>query len=142
MNLFQFRDRLQPFDILAETAQVMQATEQEIAEYNRGQMYEGVRADDTTIEPEYSPLTVLIKTAKGQPTDRVTLRDTGDFYDSIKVDVNSNAYEVYATDEKTVRLTTKYGDKILGLSKSSKATYVEQIVRPRLEDVITAKLLL
>ena len=30
----------------------------------------------------YSPITIKIKKRKGQPTDRITLKDTGAFYDS------------------------------------------------------------
>ena len=42
----------------------------------------------------YSPATVRIKNAKGQPTDRVTLKDTGGFYRSIKAEATGNGYTV------------------------------------------------
>ena len=32
---------------------------------------------------DYSPVTIQIKRAKGQPTDRITLKDTGEFYKSL-----------------------------------------------------------
>ena len=35
---------------------------------------------------EYSPITVKIKQSKGQPTDRITLKDTGAFYNSYEID--------------------------------------------------------
>lgn len=142
MNLFAFRDRLMEFDLLEEVRQVIIDTGQNLVNFNQEQLYEGIRSDSSTIEPEYAELTKIIKAAKGQPFDRVTLKDTGDFYDSIKVDVNSDTFELFATDEKTVKLVTKYGDSILGITDSSKRRYINEIFRPRLEDVITAKLLI
>lgn len=130
------------FDLLTETREAIVQTENEIVDFNREQLYEGIRADDTKIEPEYAELTKVIKAAKGQPYDRVTLKDTGDFYAGINVDVNSNSYDLSSTDEKTVKLVTKYGDKIFGLTSKSKETYITQFLKPALEDRITAKLLI
>ena len=57
----------------------------------------------------YTPLTVQLKSEKNQPTDRVTLKDTGDFHKSIKVDADRTYFEIYATDWKTDDLKEKYG---------------------------------
>ena len=57
----------------------------DIANLNREQMYEdGVDSKGSPLG-EYSPRTIQIKTEKGQRTDHITLKDTGEFYDSIKV---------------------------------------------------------
>lgn len=127
---------------MEETREAIVQTENEIVDFNREQLYEGIRADDTKIEPEYAELTKVIKAAKGQPYDRVTLKDTGDFYAGINVDINSNSYDLSSTDEKTVKLVTKYGDQIFGLNNKNKVTYINQFLRPALEDRITAKLLI
>ena len=66
---------------------------------SRSQLFDGLDKEGKEIVNEqggkYSPTTVRIKQEKGQPTDRVTLRDTGDwqnaaarwrneFHDSLK----------------------------------------------------------
>ena len=49
----------------------------------------------------YSPLTIAIKEEKGQPTNRVTLRDTGDFEASFFLEVGDKQFEIKASDFKT-----------------------------------------
>lgn len=127
---------------MQETREAIVDTENEIVDFNREQLYEGVRSDSSKIEPEYAEITKIIKAAKGQPYDRVTLKDTGDFYAGMNVDVNTNSYDVSSTDDKTVKLVTKYGEQIFGLESKNKVTYINQFLRPVLEDRITAKLLI
>lgn len=64
----------------------------------------------------YSPLTIEIKEAKGQPTNRVTLRDEGDFEASFYLEVSDKQFEIKASDFKTEALIKKYGRQILGLT--------------------------
>lgn len=45
----------------------------------------------------------------------VDLKDTGDFRRSFELDVKGGRIEVDATDVKTVKLTDRYGDDIVGL---------------------------
>lgn len=49
----------------------------------------------------YSPVTIAIKEAKGQPTNRVTLRDEGDFESSFYLEVGDKQFEIKASDFKT-----------------------------------------
>ena len=67
---------------------------------------------------EYSPYTVEIKRSKGQRTDHITLKDTGAFYGSFKVVVNSRGYTIEADDRSLyeVPLTDSFGLDILGLT--------------------------
>ena len=55
----------------------------------------------------YKPTTVRIKKRKGQPTPRVTLRDTGDFHKSMFVVFDSEGFYITASDEKTTKLIEK-----------------------------------
>jgi hypothetical protein len=48
----------------------------------------------------YSPFTEVIKQSKGQPTDKVTLKDTGDFYRSMEIDAAGNDWNVNAEFDK------------------------------------------
>ena len=63
---------------------------------------------------KYSFLTVQIKKTKGQPTDRITLVDTGDFYESYFIDAFKGGFIIDANGEKDdTNLFEKYGDDIL-----------------------------
>ncbi len=48
----------------------------------------------------YSAFTINMKLAKGQPDDKVTLKDTGDFYSKFKVKADNNSFTVTADDKK------------------------------------------
>ena len=93
----------------------------DIASANRRQMFEGKRADGSFIVPEYAPATIVRKQKKGQPTDRVTLKDTGSFYSKIFVTIASRNVFISSSDSKTGKLTGKYGERIFGISDESSA---------------------
>ena len=77
----------------------------------------------------YAPFTVAIKKSKGQPTDRVTLRDSGAFYQSIRVVAGSDSLTIEGdTDKFSDNLDT---DGILELSDED----IEKIIPQILEDV-------
>ena len=80
------------------------------------QMFEGKRGDGQDITPSYTPFTVRIKRQKRQPSDRVTLRDTGDFQDAIVIDYGPDSFKYDSVDEKRVKLARKYGENIFGLN--------------------------
>lgn len=80
----------------------------------------------------YSPITISIKEAKGQPTNRVTLRDEGDFESSFFLDVNEKQFEIKASDWKTEELIKKYGRQILGLTDENIAELIWQYIFPDL----------
>lgn len=64
----------------------------------------------------YAYNTIRIKQEKGQPTDRVTLKDTGQFYSSIKATAGSDAYTVTGDTEKFEESVDP--DNVLGLSET------------------------
>ena len=78
----------------------------------------------------YSPVTIQIKELKGQPTNRVTLRDEGDFESSFYVEVGDKAFEIKASDFKTEDLIKKYGRQIMGLNAENKAVLVWEYIYP------------
>lgn len=79
----------------------------------------GIDSDGQAITPGYTPLTISIKRQKGQPTDRVTLRDTGDFHRSFQISYGNDAFGIFATDPKSQKLEKKYGREIFGLTDES-----------------------
>jgi len=63
---------------------------------------------------KYSFFTIQIKASKGQPTDRITLVDTGDFYESYFVDAFKGGFIIDANGQKDdTNLFEVYGDDIL-----------------------------
>lgn len=80
----------------------------------------------------YAPLTKWIKANKHQPTNRVTLRDTGDFHRSFYVVAGSESFEITASDEKTEALKLKYGKEIFGLTEESRDELATKYLYPEL----------
>lgn len=82
----------------------------------------------------YTPETIEIKKALGQPTNRVTLRDEGDFESSFFLEVGDKQFEIKASDFKTEDLIKKYGRQILGLTDENIAILTWQYIYPDLMD--------
>lgn len=94
--------------------------------YAKGVNRLGVRIDE--YQP-YQPLTIQVKIEKRQPYDRVTLKDTGEFYDSFYVETAEDRFYIKASDEKTNWLIKKYGAEIFGLTNDSLAEFINDYVK-------------
>lgn len=117
-------------------ARLIQEFEPEICDMNsENQLYErgvnnlGVEIMDYM---PYRPKTIEIKEIKGQPTDRVTLRDEGDFHGSFFLQIYADKFEIRASDEKTEWLMKKYGRQILGLTPDNQAELAGEYIYPEL----------
>src|SRR5688572_18251317 len=95
-------------DIEKVAIESVDATKEIMADLNVEQMRAGFRADGSPITPDYSDVTIMIKKAKRQVWDHVTLQDTGDFQRSITVDVEGKNVVLDSTDWKTAKLERKY----------------------------------
>lgn len=80
----------------------------------------------------YSPVTIELKREKGQPFDRVTLRDEGEFESSFFIEADREKFEIKASDWKTEELIKKYGSQILGLTDENKAEVIHEYIHPEL----------
>ena len=94
--------------------------------YAKGVNRLGVRIDE--YQP-YRPLTIKVKIEKRQPYDRVTLKDTGEFYDSFYVETAEDRFYIKASDEKTNWLIKKYGAEIFGFTNDSLAEFINDYVK-------------
>lgn len=94
--------------------------------YAKGVNRLGVRIDE--YQP-YRPLTIQVKIEKRQPYDRVTLKDTGELYDSFYVETAEDRFYIKASDEKTNWLIKKYGAEIFGLTNDSLAEFINDYVK-------------
>lgn len=88
----------------------------------------------------YAPLTIEIKKIKGQPTNRVTLRDEGDFESSFYLQVSDTQFEIKAGDFKTESLIKKYGAEILGLTTENISTLIWRYIYPDLQKIVKSTL--
>jgi len=107
------------------------AIKDKIKDDNQTQLYSGEDATSTDLKSiggDYSNFTKKIKARKGQPIDRVTLKDKGNFYKSIKVssmngDINFTANFIKAG----VDLRTRWGVNLLGLNTKNLNDVTEDI---------------
>lgn len=124
MDLQQFIDRANRINMSDIINNSIKANEEKILQFNtEDQLFRrGVGGDNQRLKPSYAKLTKKIKKKNGQPTNRVTLRDTGEFH--------SNFFIEYAPDEITIKasetiregvdlskhLAKRYGNDIYGLT--------------------------
>lgn len=80
----------------------------------------------------YTAKTIQNKKRKGQPTTRVTLRDTGAFHKSMFVVFDSEGFYITASDEKTEELIKKYGEEIFRLTDKNFTRIVRSHIRKEL----------
>lgn len=80
----------------------------------------------------YAAKTIRIKKKKGQPTTRVTLRDTGAFHESMFVVFDSEGFYVTASDEKMPWLIKRYGEEIFRLTDKNFTRIVRSHIRKEL----------
>ena len=95
--------------------------------FDKGQDSKGSR-----IKPSYAQTTISIKRKKSQPTDRVTLKDTGDYYDSISFEGKSNTMVITANIGYASFLSKKYGADILGVQNMEFEDFYNKYIEPEL----------
>ena len=98
------------------------------------QLNQGITSEGNQIKPSYSPFTVQIKKAKGQPFDRVTLKDTGDFHRNMFLagGQKNTLFQIGNRDEKAKKIEGKYGPEIFGLTEQSLNVVVNDLLRPEM----------
>ena len=67
------------------------------------------------------------KEGKQQPTDRVTLKDTGEFHRSIFVKFTKDTIIIDSDNDLRDKLVEKYGAAIFGLTKQNKQALIRII---------------
>lgn len=133
--LLQLMDKFQSLPIVPFIRETIEENQSIIEDKQISQLDAGQYPDGDSIAPDYSDLTIQIKKAKGQPYDRVTLRDTGDFYRGIKLNLETDFFTLDSSDSKTDKIVDKYGD-VFGLSDQSKQELIEEQFIPTMEDKI------
>lgn len=121
--------------------------QEEVIRLNQDQLQSGIDSKDKEIVTiggsPYRATTIAIKEYKGQPTDVVTLYDTGEFYNSFRVTIRENGYEIEADFEKEDgnimdNFLSTYD--FMGLTPESLAELTYETILPRLEKILIEKL--
>jgi hypothetical protein len=85
----------------------------------------------------YRQSTIKIKQMKGQPTNRVTLRDTGEFQSSFYLDIKDDSFEIKASDRKTSELMRNYSPDIFGLTDQNMNEISEHYIKPKMIEILS-----
>lgn len=94
------------------------------------QMFSGITAGGNSIRPfPYAKSTINYKRRKGQPTDRITLKDSGDFYESIQVEARPVDFVISTQITYSIFLVDRYAD-ILGLTAENLVLFVQNYTMP------------
>ena len=130
-RLRAFKDSLPMLleDILRDNEDVIVSAIADDQLYRRGINGRGEKIMDYM---PYAPKTIQSKKRKGQPTTRVTLRDTGAFHESMYVVFDSEGFYITANDEKTQDLVEKYGEEIFRLTDKNFTRIVRSHIRKEL----------
>ncbi len=123
-TVLDFMKRLEKVNIMELAAEAMYNTRTEYIKWQQQQMRAGKLSTGADIKPRYARRTIFIKIKKGQPYDRVTLKDTGDFYKGVFIDVRDRTFVVDSTDWKSYKLMLKYSKNIFILGTQYKNGYL------------------
>lgn len=131
--------RLRKFDEILgkELVNEIMSHEKEIIEaVVQNQLYErginGTGVEIMSYEP-YRPRTIKNKQRKVQPYNRVTLKDTGEWYNSLRLVYDVDGFFITSTDEKNTYLKKKYGPTILRLTNENLSMILNKYIRPNLK---------
>ena len=114
-----------------------------LIDMNLEQLYAGLNSKGQSLESiggPYSPSTIQIKMAKGQPIDRVTLRDEGDFYEAFFVDDIPGGWSISSNDWKTSELIADWGADIFGNTEADEEEFNMEYLLPGLVEWILSNI--
>ena len=112
--------------------------EQKVIQLNLDQLYNyGENSKGVSIG-SYSPYTINLKKEKGQPYDRVTLKDTGDFYRGFFIRTFGDGFAISSSDDKARMLAGDWGESIFGLSYESRSKLCHGIILPYVLDKLNS----
>lgn len=138
---------LRGFDFGAELQVIVENNSEKITDLVRKQLEAGI---DGNNEPnkifdrtEYRPLTIEIKQTKGvglgAVTDRITNFMTGDFYRSLKTDVEGNVFEEDSDVSYFGDIRLYSSDALLEVNEENRKEFAETVTLPSISEALLAK---
>ena len=94
---------------------------------------EGIRGSDGAVMMSYMPYaesTIKRKISKGQPTDRVTLRDTERLHDETEIIFGADEFEITSPVEYLIWVLRRYGEGVMALSDEHVESIKIAMIRP------------
>lgn len=123
----------------AEISSIISKKESFLVGLIKNRLYQrGIDSDGKKILPDYKPSTIKRKKEDRQRTSHVTLRDKGDFYAGIYIEVIDWLISVSSTDGKTPSLIEKYGQGILGFTQQEQEVIIFSIIEPRIQKILNS----
>ena len=105
-----------------------------IEQQTDGQFDKGQDSQGIQFVPKYAFSTKVAKRRKGQPTDRVTLRDTGKLYGNIDIQAQTTQAIITANVEYFKYLITRYDkNTILGIQTEAMKDFLNEFTLPEIE---------
>lgn len=99
------------------------ATEEDFAKLNTEQLFAGKLSDGTDITPEYAESTKHRKKKKGQPYDRITTKDTGEYHDRFTIQPDNEVLQIGSDVDYEKYLDKKYSKRLYGLTAENSERY-------------------
>ena len=138
-KVLKLEQNLKRFNLQATLDSILREFESVIIDLNtENQLFErGIDANGEALPMPYAPFTVDYKQAVGQPTDRITLRDTGEFHSGFFVRYKNKEFSLWSSDGKTEELIDRWGEDIFGLTEESLNELIWGYIYPELMRIIT-----
>jgi hypothetical protein len=133
---------LRSFSFEKEAKAIIETNKDKLADLQAQQLYRGVDINEQPLTLDgqgYSPFTVQEKIRKGQPYDRITWRDTGAMYASLRAQVRGDKFSIISNSFKFDKMKKRSGAKAVGLGLDSRRDFVMQVTRPGILDVYRRK---
>ncbi len=89
---------------------------------------------------DYAPLTIAIRSSRGLPIDRITLRFEGDFHNSWVANFNTWPIVFDSTDPKTGEIVDQFGEDIFGLTDRNLKKFLDQILRDAIQKTLKKRI--
>lgn len=130
-RLRQFKDSLDDMleDIIREKEDIIISAVVDDQLFRRGITGSGIKI--WSYAP-YADSTIKAKKKKGQPTTRVTLRDTGVFHKSVHLVYTGEGFYLTSDDKKVDDLRKKYGNEIFRLTNDNLSRILNVHIRREL----------
>ena len=129
---------LSGFNWKEEVAKAFENIQDAYLELQEDQLFTGRNSNGemiTLVGRGYAKKTFELKTAKGQPTDRITWKDTGSLYSALEAKIEGNEIVFSAPGEegKLESMMERSGEETLGLNEQFKKVFADKIMTPSLD---------
>ncbi len=129
-KLLELKDSInKSIKISISTNKAVLIEQQTDGQFDKGQDSQGIQ-----FVPKYAFSTKVAKRKKGQPTDRVTLRDTGKLYGNIDIQAQTTQAIITANVEYFKYLIAHYDNNtILGIQTEAMKDFLNEFTLPEIE---------